>query len=150
MRKKITAIVAALSLLAAFAVPSIASAAPTTGAKTSVSGVIDNNGKPVKGAHVTVVCNNYSRSTKTNNAGQYSVTFAKGQCAVGDTVTVVASKGGKGGVSSGKVTADTMKLNVVIVNVALPELGLVTGAGAVLTAGAGFLVVRRKFATENV
>jgi hypothetical protein len=149
MRKKIATIVAALSLLVTFAVPSIASAAPTTGLKTSVSGVIMNNGKPVKGAHVTVVCDNNARSTKTNNAGQYNVTFPKGDCNVGDTVTVVASKGGKGGVSSGKVTTGTVKLNVAIVNVALPELGLVTGAGAALTAGAGFLVVRRKFAAQN-
>src|SRR5882724_3507151 len=123
MKKKITMILAALSLLVTFAVPSIASAAPTTGAKTDVGGVIMNNGKPVKGAHVTVVCNNYSRTTKTNSAGQYSVTFGKGQCPVGDTVTVVASKGGKGGVSTGKVTTSTVKLNVAIVNVALPELG---------------------------
>ena len=149
MRKKIATIVAALSLLVTFAVPSIASAAPTTGTKTNVSGVIMNNGAPVKGAHVTVVCNNYARSTKTNNAGQYSVTFGKGQCPVGDTVTVVASKGGKGGVNSGKVTTGTVKLNVAIVNVALPELGLATGVGSLFAAGAGFLVVRRKFAAEN-
>ena len=155
MKKKIATIVSALSLLVAFAVPSIASAAPApavTGAKTSVSGVITNDNKPVKGAHVTVVCNNYARSTKTNNAGQYSVTFAKGQCPVGDTVTVVASKSGKGGVNTTKVTTGTTKLNVAIVNVALPELGLVTGAGAAVVSGAGFLVVRRKYAqaTQDV
>jgi hypothetical protein len=150
MRKKIATIVAALSMLVAFAVPSIASAAPmTSNAKTDVSGVITNNGKAVKGAHVTVVCNNYARSTTTGNGGTYSVTFAKGQCPVGSTVTVVASKGGKGGVSNTKISSFSVNLNVAIVNVQLPELGLVTGAGATVAAGAGFLVIRRKYAAQK-
>ena len=143
MVKKLVSIVTALSVIFALA-PAVASAATLDPPKTTVSGIISNNGKPVRGARVTVVCNGRARTARTNKNGEYLVNFNKGQCPIGSKVTVVATYKGEGGVNSSTVTAGTVKMNVAIVNVALPELGLITGFGGLAVAGGAFFVVRRR------
>lgn len=143
--KKVLAFLASIGVVTVLA-PAAAFAAP---AQTIVTGTVTNNGHTVKGAKVTVVCNNHSRTTKTDKNGGYSVSFPKAQCPDGAKATVVATKNKMGGVSSGNVNSVTTKLNVAIVNVALPEFGVITGVGA-MTVGAGlFMVMRRKQAVEQ-
>lgn len=143
--KKVLAFLASVGALSVLA-PAAVFAAP---AQTIVTGTVTNNGHAVKHAKVTVVCNNHSRTTTSDKNGGYSVSFPKNQCPDGAKATVVATKNKMGGVSSGNVNSVTTKLNVAIVNVALPEFGVVTGVGA-MAAGAGlFMVMRRKQAVEQ-
>ncbi|HVQ44307.1 MAG TPA: hypothetical protein VMT30_05070 [Candidatus Saccharimonadia bacterium] len=112
--------------------------------QTDVTGVITENSIAVAGATVTVTCNgNAQVDTTTDAHGSYLVVFPVADCAFGDTVKVVAKKGGKSGVSSGTVTGITTKLNLAIVNVSIPEFGLL-GSLMAGTAGIGMLAYMRR------
>jgi hypothetical protein len=113
-------------------------------AKTDITGVVSNNGHPVSGAKVTVVCNNNARHDTTDGTGTYLVQFPATKCPAGAHATVVATKGKKGGTNSETIHSTTNKLNVNIINVSLPEFGLVAGVGASLIGGGAFLVIRRR------
>lgn len=145
MKKLLLSLVGALGLLL---IPvASASAAP---AYTEVSGVIYYNGVHVgKGVKVTVKCKGNKLTTKTNKSGSYLVQFRKQQCPKGSTVTVTATYKGVTASNTGKVTKETNKLNVAIVNVSLPEMGLVTGIGAALLGGGAFYLIRRQSLGAN-
>jgi hypothetical protein len=154
MKKKLLMLLAVLGVVGVLAPASAFAAAPsatpaTPGVATQIDGIVTNNGKPVKNAKVTIVCNGHAKSTTTTKTGAYSVKFKAGQCAVGSKVTVVATKKGSGGVGSGIVSAGTVKLNVSIVNVALPEFGLITGFAGAAAAIAAFFVIRRRQVEQN-
>jgi len=118
-------------------------------AKTDISGVVTNNGHTVAGAKVTVVCDNHSKKDTTDANGSYLVQFPAANCPDGSKATVVATKGGLGGVNSKNVTAQTTKLNVAIVNVSLPEFGVVAGIGAAVVGGGAVVAIRRKQLGQN-
>jgi hypothetical protein len=124
--------------------------APTTSAmsmpQTDITGVVTNNGQPVSGARVTVVCNSFNKQDQTDETGTYLVTFEAKQCPAGEKATVVASKKNMGGTNSGTVDKITNKLNIAIVNVSVPEYGLITGIGATLIGAGVFLTARRQTA----
>lgn len=101
---------------------------------TAVTGVVTENQMAVAGALVTVTCNGHTRTDTTDAMGSYLVTFPAADCPFGSTVKVVAQKGGKSGVNSGTVTGVTTKFNLAIVNVPIPEYGLI---GTLLAGGAG-------------
>ena len=140
MKKLLVSITTTLGLLL---IPmASASAAP---AYTDVSGVINFNGTHVgKGVDVTVQCNGNTLHDKTNKSGTYLVQFTKKQCPKNATVTVIATYNGITGSSTGKATKETNELNVAIVNVALPEVGMVTGVGATLLGGGALYTIRRR------
>jgi hypothetical protein len=125
----------------AIVLPATALAAPAT---TDVSGVVTDNGKPVAGAHVTVVCDNNAKHTTTDGSGSYLVTYPIAKCANNTKATAVATKGGLGGVNSGNVNQINTKLNIAIVNVSLPEFGVIAGFAAAIIGGGAFLVIRRR------
>lgn len=134
-----------LSFAAALGVALIIPAATfATSPKTDITGVVTNNGNPVAGAKVVVVCNSNSRKDTTDATGTYLVQFPASQCPAGTHFTVVATKGKKGGTNTGTVNQTTNKLNVNIVNVSLPEFGLIAGAGASLIGAGAFLAIRRR------
>lgn len=113
-------------------------------AQTDVTGVVTENHVAVVDATVTVLCNgNTEVDTLTDAHGSYLVTFPSAQCPFGSTVKVTAQKDGKSGVTSGTVQGITTKLNLAIVNVAIPEYGLI---GTILagSAGLGFMVYMRR------
>lgn len=149
MKKKLLVLLATLGVVGVLAPVSAFAAPVSTSVKTQVSGVITNNGKAVKNAKVTVVCNNHAKTTTTNGVGSYAVTFKAGQCNVGSKVTVVATKKGSGGVNTSVVSGGTVKMNVAIVNVALPEFGIITGFAGVAAAAAAFFVIRRRQVEQN-
>lgn len=107
------------------------SAAP---AKTDVTGVVTDNHVAVAGASVTVLCQGNTETDTTDAQGAYLVTYLSHQCPFGSTVKVTAQKGGKSGVSSGTVRGITTKLNLAIVNVPIPEYGLL---GTIAAGGIG-------------
>jgi hypothetical protein len=135
MKKKLMG----LALVAAFVIVGFA---PVTHAidtgtppQTDVTGVITKSGVAVAGANVQVTCmGNVETDSMTDAAGSYLVVFSATDCPSGSTVSVVAEKDGESGTASGTANGLTTKLNVAIVNVSIPEYGLI---GAILAGGAG-------------
>jgi hypothetical protein len=113
--------------------------------ETQVTGVISENGNPIKNAKVTVTCNGTTKTDKTNKSGTYRVEYKEKKCAKGSTVTVSAStKDGKSGTSTGKADEVTTKLNVAVVNVSVPEIGTIASIAALIVAGGAIFYVRNR------
>ncbi len=139
MKKKLSLMVA--TVLAVLLVPATSFANSST---TRVTGVIDFNGVHVgKGVKVTVTCDGHVRTDKTNKHGVYSVKFEK-KCGKNDTITVTATVNGITGTSTGKSHKDNCRLNVAIINVSVPEYGLIGLSGATIIGGGAFMVIRRR------
>jgi hypothetical protein len=117
-------------------------------AQSVVAGKVTHNGTPVNGANVTAVCNTNSKDAYTNQNGDYAVEFAVNECPDGETATVVASKNGMGGTGNGQVDGVTATLNIAIVNVAVPEFGVIAGIVGSIGAAGAFLVIRRRQSTQ--
>lgn len=134
-----------VAVVVSFGATAGVSAAP---AQTNVTGVVTDNHVPVAGAMVTVLCEGNTETDTTDAHGSYLVSFLKDQCPFGSTVKVTGQKGGESGVASGTVRGVTTKLNLAIVNVAIPEFGVV-GALAATGAGVGLIAfARRRRPTE--
>lgn len=121
-------------------VSGIANATPP---QSDVTGVITENQVAVAGATVTVLCNGHTEVDTTDAHGAYLVTYPSADCPFGTTVKVTAKKGTKSGVASGTVQGITTKLNLAIVNVSIPEYGLIGGVLAG-TAGIGMIAYMRR------
>jgi len=132
--------------LGLFAVASPTSA--LTPSFTVVAGKVTNNGQAVNSADVTVVCNTHSQNAVTNAQGDYGVTYDPADCPNGKIATVVASKTGMGGTNSGKVDGVSTNLNIAIVNVSIPEFGVIAGFASVAMAGGLFIFMRRRQAVK--
>ncbi len=139
MKKVVATILAAIGMIVLLPASTFA-----LSPKTDVTGTVTNNGSPVSGAHVIVICHNNKKSTTTDASGSYLVQYNAGKCPAGSTVFVTATKGKKGGDSTGTASSVTTHLNVALVNVSLPEFGLITGVGATIIGGGAFLVMRRR------
>jgi hypothetical protein len=137
--------------LLAVVVASTGAMSATVGAtppKSDVTGVITENQVAVEGATVTVLCNGHTEVDTTDAFGSYLVTYPSADCPFGTTVKVTAKKGDKSGVASGTVQGITTKLNLAIVNVSIPEYGLIGGilAGS---AGIGMIAYNRRRQQQN-
>lgn len=143
MKKLFVSLVVSIGLLLAFPVSSLAISNPSV---TDVSGVVTNNsnGNPISGAKVTTVCDNTSLSDTTDSTGTYLVQYSATDCPNGAKATVIAVDGNLGGTNSGTINALTAKLNVGIINVSVPEFGLITGAAGLLVAGGAFAIIRQR------
>jgi len=108
--------------------------ASATPAQTDITGVITESSVAVAGASVTVLCDGHTLMDTTDAHGSYLAVFPIADCAFGSTVKVTATKGGHSGVASGTVQGITTKLNLSIVNVSIPEYGLI---GAIVAGGVG-------------
>jgi hypothetical protein len=126
-------------------------------AKTIVGGTIyDDNGIVVNEAEVTVSCehthgNNlgtYSITTDSLSDGSYAVEFYEGElgeknCVTDDEVTVTAIKDEMSGSETGIVHDFGLTVNLAIINVTVPEFGLLIGVLTALSAVGIFAFVRR-------
>ncbi len=112
-------------------------------AQTDVTGVITERQVAVAGALVTVVCGGATQRDITDGSGSYLVAFQTAQCPFGSTVKVTAQKDGKSGVASDTVRGVTTKLNLAIVNVSIPEYGMI-GTLLAGVAGFGFIAYQRR------
>jgi hypothetical protein len=117
--------------------------------QSDVTGVITENHTAVAGATVTVLCNGHTEVDTTDAFGSYLVTFLAADCPFGATVKVTATKDNKSGVASGTIQGITTKLNLAIVNVSIPEYGLIGGilAGG---AGVGMIAFARRRQQQNL
>ena len=139
MKKILLLILSSLALV--MMIPALAMAAPNP-SQTVIAGEVTYNGQEVTGAHVIVICNSIVKRATTDNTGSYTVLYTKNQCPVGSNVTVTATHDRRGGEDS-KDVSPGQYYNVDLINVSLPELGIVTTAGAALVGGAAFLLIRR-------
>jgi len=131
-------------LVATFATVSMASASASAAPpQTSITGVVTENQTAVMGASVTVVCNGHTETDTTNAQGAYLVNYPSADCPFGETVKVTATKDGKSGVKSGTVRGVTTKLNLAIVDVEIPEYGVI-GAFAAGGTGIGMVYYMRR------
>lgn len=121
--------------------------------QTTVTGVINDLGsppQPVAGAMVTVVCNGVTKTDTTDASGAYLVNFTAAQCPLGSALKITAKKGTMSGGQIGAVVGVTTKLNLGIVNVSIPEYGLIGGVLAA-TAGVGaILFARRRYSQQGM
>ena len=146
MKKKLVGLLFAMALLVT-AIPVTASAAPP---QTDVTGVVTKNGVPVAGAIVTAKCmGNTEVDAATDSFGSYLVVFPIADCPFGSTVVVGAKKGSETGQNSGTAQGLTTKLNVAIVNVSIPEYGLIGGLLAAAAGVGAIAFTRRRFSQNN-
>ncbi|HSX01981.1 MAG TPA: hypothetical protein VLI05_01560 [Candidatus Saccharimonadia bacterium] len=117
--------------------------AGATASQTDVTGVVTAHQVAVANASVRVTCNGHTQTDATDTHGSYLVVFPVSQCMFGDTVIVSARKGSMSGVTSGTVRGITTRLNLAIVNVSIPEYGLL-GALAAGGAGIGLIAYKRR------
>ena len=117
---------------------------------TDVTGVVtDENGDAVGNAQVSVTCGTKNTMDMTDAKGAYLVSFSAIDCPFGATVKVVATKNGKTGKATGTVHGITTKLNIAIVNVQIPEYGLI---GSLVAGGLGIGAIsfyRRRAVTNG-
>jgi len=114
--------------------------------------VLGPDGKSVRNADVTVVCYHNSEEnelkTKSRSGGFYRACYKGEKCDEGDYVEVYAEKSGIGsGYNSGIVKdfIDTRRvdIDIVMLNITIPEFSLMTGLITFLLAMLVFFVVRK-------
>src|SRR5512133_1998121 len=135
MRKILLGVLAAVLISAGVSSGKVSAATP---ALTEITGVVTDNSVAASGADVTVLCNGNTLMDMTDAYGSYRVAYPAADCPFGVTVKVTAEKGGKSGVRTGTVHGVTTKLNLAIVNVPIPEYGLI---GALAAGGMGIGLV---------
>ncbi len=119
----------------------------------AVAGHVSQGGADVSGATVTATCKTASGgpvTTKPN--GDYSLTLSpSGVCTPTDKVTVSASKGAASGQTSQPYGTGTLAegVNIALVNVSIPEFGVIAGVSAAVLGGGAFMVIRRKHLNQN-
>jgi hypothetical protein len=144
MKKLILGALATILTAVGFATVS-ADAVPFMPPQTDVTGVITKNHSTVAvaGATVTGDCNGHMMSDTTDAHGSYLLVYPTTMCAFGDTIHVTATDGSLSGANSGTIQGITTKLNLAVVNVDIPEYGLI-GAIAAGSAGIGLVAFTRR------
>jgi hypothetical protein len=130
--------------LVTLSIGATAAAAPVeTPPQTDITGVISKDGATVAGAEVTIVCKGLTVTDTTDAHGSYLGVYELADCPIGSNVEVTAMKGGYSGNKIGTVNGVTTKLNIAIINVSIPEYGLI-GAIAAGGVGTGALLMSRR------
>lgn len=126
------------ALVTLFAVAGAVGSASAAAPQTDITGVVTENHVAIGNANVSVWCNGNTQMDTTDAFGSYLAIFTTAECPFGSTAKVTAEKDGKSGVMTGTVQGLTTKLNLAIVNVSIPEYGLL---GAVVAGGAGVAMI---------
>lgn len=144
----LTSVILGTTAVALFILPSFAHAVVN---ETVVNGQVkDASNNPINTASVSIICNGATINTSTDASGKYSATFDGTACPEGTTVTVHATKGGQNGSGSKavkKVYDDgSVIINLVLINISVPEFGLLTGVITTLASTGAYLFLKRKVA----
>jgi len=113
----------------------------------AVAGYVSQGSAAVGGATVTATCNTATGGATTGTNGDYKLTLSpSGVCTPTDTVTVSASKGTASGQTSQPYGTGTLAegVNIALVNVSIPEFGVIAGVSAAILGGGAFMVIRRR------
>lgn len=107
--------------------------------------VYDVSASPVIGATVVVTCNSLNKTATTNSLGIYSVLFTDDLCPFNTAVHVVATKDSASGSNNGFTceSSEICDIPIALVNVTIPEFGVIAGTVALLGA-VGVIVYRRQ------
>ncbi|MEM4710893.1 MAG: carboxypeptidase-like regulatory domain-containing protein [Candidatus Woesearchaeota archaeon] len=133
---KAIAIIAMFFLMLGFV-----NAAPTTMVYGQVT---DSSNNPVSGASVSVDCNGNILNTVTDASGMYYVFYPALLCNVGDTAIVTVNYGDQTFTGTGTVDySKECRINVGVVNVQIPEFGVIA-AGLALIGAIAIFAIRRK------
>ncbi len=151
MRKNKSVMKGVLSSLALLVLTTFVFTSGVLAASRTVSGKIKTAANAnANGASVSVTCNGNTLNTTTASNGNFSVTFADGQCNQGDTVTVNANLNGENASESQTAGpgAGTISFNVITLAgvVAVPEFGLITGLVAAAGSGIAYMKMRKGMA----
>lgn len=116
---------------------------------TIIKGTVkDGSGSVVNGANVSVTCDGVTRNTTTNSSGDYLVMFSRAECAQGDTATATATASEGTGSADGTVQrynyGPGLDLDIAIINISVPEFGMVTGMVTAIGSGLAYLGLKRK------
>jgi len=118
--------------------------------ETWISGTVYNNeGSPVNGGSVNVTCGATTKLAIIDGSGNYAKTFTQVECKAGDTATATASTGEGSGTSS-EVVQNTVvngpivDLDIAVIDITVPEFGLIGGALTGLISVGGYLAMRSK------
>ncbi|MGV8172322.1 MAG: hypothetical protein ACP5OA_06545 [Candidatus Woesearchaeota archaeon] len=116
-----------------------------TGLISSVAGTVyDQDNNVVVGADVDVTCNGVIESAVTNALGDYYVEFDAGVCYFDDPVSATATKNEVTGSADGVMcNAEDCFIPIAIVDITIPEFGVIAGAVA-LVGALGIFMYRRK------
>lgn len=117
---------------------------------TIIKGTVkDGGGGVVAGANVSVTCDGVTRNTTTNGSGDYLVMYSRAECAQGDTATATATASEGTGSADGTVQrynyGPGLDLDIAIINISVPEFGMVTGMVTAVGSGLAYLGLKRKF-----
>lgn len=111
------------------------------------SGKVKDGASFANNASVTATCNGHNAVTSTDAGGNFTATFASGDCTDGQTVTVFASLNGKTG-SDSKTAGSPAKVEFGTIflqeSASVPEFGLVTGAVALLGSAGAFVAMKKR------
>jgi len=115
---------------------------------TVVTGTVyDGDGNEVVGADVSVDCNGNMKYDTSDSDGLYSVAYDLVDCAGGDYVEVAAEKDSVGSGSASGYVCDADEeecpFNVALIDVTIPEFGVLAGAVALIGA-LGIIAYKRQ------
>lgn len=140
----------ALGAAAVFLTASQAFAQTALIAQTWVSGTVygpDNT--PVSGGSTNVNCGGTNKVATINSDGTYAVSFTQDECSAGDTASATASTSEGSGSSSTtvqntSVNGPIVDLDIAVIDINVPEFGVIGGALTGLASVGGYLVMKAK------
>lgn len=114
-------------------------------AKTIIKGTVtDSNNAPVNGGSIVVNCGSATKNATIGSNGKYSVTFTKAECKNGKPADATANTGSGSGSNSGTVNASVYVLNIQVLNIDVPEFGVVGGAVSGLVSMVGYVLMKSR------
>lgn len=117
---------------------------------TLVSGTVyDSSNVPVSGGSVTVNCGSASKTVAIGSDGRYEASFTQAECKKGDAASANAStsKGSGSGSSTvydGQNEGYHCNVDVAVIDITVPELGVVGGAVSSVISVAGYLAMKSR------
>lgn len=155
MKRSLFGLVAAMAVLFTVGRTSVQAIDPVV-AQTWVGGTIfDASNNPVPGGNpgdmVTVVCNGHLLVVPFDASGNYAAIFPQNRCKVGDSasasVAVPEGSGSTAGVvQNTEINGPVVDLDVVVLNITVPELGLIGMGVAGMASAAGYLYMKGRAA----
>jgi hypothetical protein len=111
--------------------------------------ILGSDGKPLRLADITAVCDGHTQHAITGANGNYVVIFVgQNVCEAGDTVTVTATKDGHSDTGTGTVQVNKdgrfIDLNFSTIDFSVPEFGFFPGVLAAIASAGAYLALRRK------
>lgn len=119
-------------------------------AQTWVNGTVYGaDGQPVNGGTTSVNCGGTVKAASISSDGSYAVSFTQEECSAGDTASATASTSEGSGSSSAtvqntSVNGPIVDLDIAVIDITVPEFGVIGGALTGAVSAGGYLLMRMK------